>query len=70
MSKHEHNTPQTVLCKFVRRGETLKKENLVFPEVKAKFSRKEAVAICMNSHIYFDLNLVERKQIVERLSGR
>jgi len=66
--KHNHHTESSLLCKFVRRGVPQTASFSAFPEVKGKFPKKEVVAICMESPLYFLTPRDERNNLVKRLS--
>jgi hypothetical protein len=68
MSKHNHHNESSMLCKFVRRGIPVSNSFESRPSTIGRFSKKEAVAICMESPLYFELSVRDRKSAVERLS--
>jgi hypothetical protein len=67
--KHNHHNGSSMLCKFVRRGTPIQNSFEIQQVVNASFSKKEAVAICEDSPLYFSLPLMERKQLINRLAA-
>lgn len=67
MSKHNHHTADSLLVKFIRRGDKIVKEKIVFPEIKKKIgNKKEVVAILMESPLYAICSPNERLENLRR----